>query len=206
MSSNRLVLPWRNLPRKLAGRRLSFGVLMLFALSLVSCSHPAVELESLKFVVVRHAEKQTRDNSGTAFDANDPELTTDGMARAQNLARELKQEVSVGSFAKAKPRVVAIYATPFKRTQATATPTAKAFSLSVHSYEANQDAAEFADLLRAQYQSGAVLIVGHSNTVPLIVAALCRCKAPVLNDSDYGDRFEIVLHAGAQPVLLQLQF
>jgi phosphohistidine phosphatase SixA len=168
---------------------------MLLALNLVSCSQPAAKPENLKFIVVRHAEKQTTDNSGATFDASDPELTDQGMARAQNLAQELKRE-----------SMVAVYATPFKRTQATATPTAKAFALSVQSYEAKQDAVAFAELLSAQYQSGSILIVGHSNTVPLIVAALCRCEAPVLSDSDYGDRFEIVFNADAQPALQQLQF
>jgi broad specificity phosphatase PhoE len=172
---------------------------IMLASSLVSCSPTAVKLESVKFIVVRHAEKQTAENSGASFDANDPELTELGKTRAQNLARLLKRE-----------RIVAVYATPFKRTLTTAAPTAKSFALAVQRYEAKQDATAFTEQLRAQHQAGAVLIVGHSNTVPLMVAALCRCQAPELTDSDYGDRFEIVLHSGAQPdaqpALQQLQF
>jgi phosphohistidine phosphatase SixA len=176
------------------------SILMLIALSLLSCGTRAFtressKLEGLKFIVVRHAEKQTVEDSGAHFDAKDPALSAFGLQRAAALAAVLRDA-----------DLVAIYATPFLRTQATAAPSAQAFALPITRYEANLDIAQFVATLRLQHQKGAVLIVGHSNTVPLIVQALCSCVAPMLADSDYGDRFEIAIDASAKPTLQQLRF
>ena len=45
-----------------------------------------------------------------------------------------------------------------------------------------------------------ILVAGHSNTVPPLVAALCRCEVAPLADSDY-DRIYILNMAeqGSQP-------
>ncbi len=50
---------------------------------------------------------------------------------------------------------------------------------------------EFAARLRAAHPHGNVLIAGHSNTVPDIVAALCACKIAAMPDHEY-DRLSIV--------------
>jgi broad specificity phosphatase PhoE len=150
------------------------------ALCFTGCASQTKKVNELTVIVVRHAEKQTAENAGTDFDTKDPMLTEQGSARAAALAKLLKSYP-----------VVAVYATPFKRTQATAAPTASAFGLAIQSYEATESAGLFVERLRAKHQTGAVLVVGHSNTVPAIVAALCSCTAPVLTDNDYGDRFEI---------------
>jgi broad specificity phosphatase PhoE len=171
------------------------GILMLFVLSLLSCASRISTPQTLKFIVVRHAEKQSIESAGANFDAKDPALTAQGAERAAALADAMRDV-----------DLVAIYATPFMRTQATAAPVAAVSGLPIQSYEANQDAAQFVKTLRRKYQSGAVLIVGHSNTVPAMVQALCRCSRPMLSDSDYGDRFEILIDAGEKPVLQHLRF
>jgi broad specificity phosphatase PhoE len=179
-------------------QRRSMHRLIVFAftaLFLSGCASQTKTVNELTVIVVRHAEKQTAENTGTDFDAKDPLLTQQGSARAAALAGLLKSYP-----------VVAVYATPFKRTQATAAPTATAFGVAIQSYEATESAAAFAERLRAKHQTGAVLVVGHSNTVPAIVAALCSCTAPVLTDSDYGDRFEITIDSSGAAEFKQAEF
>ena len=59
----------------------------------------------------------------------------------------------------------------------------------------------FADQLRATHPRGSVLIAGHSDTVPGIVAALCACDVAPMPDHEY-DRLSIVhINAAGHPRL-----
>ena len=64
-------------------------------------------------------------------------------------------------------------------------PTAAAHGLPVTSYPAAKPATEFAAALKAAHPRGIVLIAGHSNTVPGIVAALCNCETAPMADHEY---------------------
>lgn len=128
---------------------------------------------AVAFVVVRHAEK-------AADDARDPSLSQAGRERAQALARVLRDEP-----------VVAVYATEYRRTRETAQPTADAHDLTVAAYDADLPATALTTQLRRDHASGTVVVVGHSNTVPDIVAALCGCAVPPLAETDYGDLYRI---------------
>lgn len=100
----------------------------------------------------RHAEKaSTKDK--------DPPLTEHGANRALALAARLD----------AIP-LRAIYATNYQRTQSTAKPTADAKSLAVSTYDAAQSS-EFVQNLFASSCDGPLLIVGHSNTLPIMLRA-----------------------------------
>jgi broad specificity phosphatase PhoE len=126
----------------------------------------AADTSTTTFIVVRHAEK---------VDASrDPDLNPAGHARAQALAERLGGR-----------GLVAIYATEFKRTGQTVAPTAAAHALPITAYPAAQPAAEFAAALKAAHPRGVVLIAGHSNTVPDIVAALCNCETAPMTDHEY---------------------
>ena len=63
--------------------------------------------------------------------------------------------------------------------------TAAAHALPVTAYQAAQPATEFATALKAAHPRGVVLIAGHSNTVPGIVAALCNCETAPMADHEY---------------------
>lgn len=142
---------------------------------------------SVDYVVVRHAEKATDD-------ARDPSLSDAGLARAEALAALLRSR-----------DVVAIYATEYRRTSDTAAPTAAAHDLSITSYAADTQPAAFAARLR-QASRGTVLIVGHSNTVPGIVSALCGCEVAAIDESDYGNLFEVRIDGDAPPVLSRRRY
>lgn len=162
---------------------------MLMLLALSACANTAPRSDdALRFIVVRHAEK-TDDGS------RDPTLNPKGQARAQALREALANEP-----------LRAAYATDFQRTRQTAQPTAQAHQVETMTYDAKQPAAEFATQLRQRHANGAVLVVGHSNTVPDIVAALCGCKAPPLDETEY-DRLSIVeIDAGKPPRLIQRRY
>lgn len=137
-------------------------------------------------IVVRHAEKSNDD-------PRDPSLSDAGRARAQRLAARLSEE-----------RLVAAYATGYRRTQQTVQPVAHAHGLAVTTYDAAQPADAFAAQLRAAHPEGTVLVAGHSNTVPQIVAALCGCEAAPMTEDEY-DRISIVRIDHVGHVSLQVE-
>lgn len=125
------------------------------------------------FVLVRHAEK-------AADDARDPSLSDAGRARVARLVARLHDH-----------RIVAVYATAFRRAQQTAAPVAADHGLAVVTYDAAQPAADLARALRRTYPAGTVLVVGHSNTVPALAQALCGCTIGPTADSEYGRRIAV---------------
>ncbi len=127
----------------------------------------------LAFIVVRHAEKATDD-------PQDPSLSPAGLARADGLAERLRDVP-----------LAAVYATEFRRTRQTAQPAASANGLPVDAYFARGPADEVAAQWKQRHRAGTVLVVGHSNTVPGLVAALCGCTAAPMDDTEY-DRLSIV--------------
>lgn len=134
-------------------------------------------------IVVRHAEK-------AAEAGNDPALSEAGAQRAQTLALML-----------AGLRVNAIVTTQYQRTRATAAPLAQALGLQPQVIETRRGdmpghVQAVADAVRAQ--TGAVLVVGHSNTVTPLLAALGGPKLPELCETSFHHVF--VLQPAATPL------
>jgi broad specificity phosphatase PhoE len=113
--------------------------------------------DSTTVIVIRHAEK---DLSGAA----DPKLTAEGEARAATLARMFGSPGAHGS-------IDAIYVSPTVRSRATAEPLAAVLHLTPVVAPAD-DAKDLARRALREHAGGRVLIVGHSDTVPAIVAEL----------------------------------
>ena len=153
-------------------RLLAFIALALTLAGCVGTAPRVTDTTAVTFIVVRHAEK---------VDASrDPDLSVAGHARAQALAAYLGQR-----------ELAAAYATEFKRTSQTLAPGVEARGLAITPYAAGQPASEFTANLRTTHTRGTVLIAGHSNTVPDIVAALCACTTAPIADHEY-DRLSIV--------------
>lgn len=127
------------------------------------------------FVIVRHAEK-------AGDDPRDPTLSAAGQARAQALATALSDTP-----------LVAAYATQYRRTQLTAQPAAQAHGVALSRYDASEPADALASRLRVAHAGGTVLVVGHSNTVPALVAALCGCAVAPMADDAFGDLYRVDL-------------
>lgn len=163
--------------------------LVVWVLALVGCARPAPETV---VIVVRHAEKSTSD-------PKDPDLSQAGQERAQALA-----DVLAGA------RVDAIYATQFRRTQQTAAPLAAKLGLTVQSRPIDIDEpASYPTELAVHLRSLAgktVLVVGHSNTVPDIVAALTGIKVPPIGDSEYTRLYVVRLPAEGPARLIAARY
>lgn len=157
-------------------------------LALSACAVLPGARPEVAYVVVRHAEKATDD-------PRDPALSDAGRARARLLATRLRSR-----------DVVAAYATDYRRTRDTALPTAVAHDVSITSYDADAPADAFARRLRRSHDHGTVLVVGHSNTVPGIVSALCGCAVAPIDESDYGNVFEIRIRGDAPAALARERY
>lgn len=170
-------------------RRTRVAGLLMAALLGACASSPAERSASLDagpnatFVLVRHAEK-IDDGS------RDPPLSATGQARAHALAAMLRDAP-----------LRAIYATAYRRTQATVAPAANAHALPVTTYEAELDATDFAVRLRRDHDDGTVLVVGHSNTIPAIAAALCACRVAPMADDEFDRRITVEFDARGDAVL-----
>ncbi|MDH5832964.1 phosphoglycerate mutase family protein [Luteimonas kalidii] len=156
--------------------RLRSGLPVLLALVLAACAGARGDVAASQgptFIVVRHAEK-------LAQPPDDPGLDARGQARAEALAALL-----------ADTPLTAVYTTDFRRTRATVASVAARQGLTPRTYDARLPASAFAAQLRAAHPAGTILVAGHSNTVPDIVAALCECEAGPMPDTEY-DRVSVV--------------
>lgn len=134
-------------------------------------------------VLVRHAEKQ---------DGDDPELTGPGLLRAERLAAML-----------AELPVKAVFASQFRRTQATVAPICAARGLTPQIVPAG---AAKALVQRLQGLDGAVAVVAaHSNTIPGLLAALGVDAEVTIEDEDYGNLL-IIQRSPDGTQLLRLRF
>ena len=138
-------------------------------------------------IIVRHAEKGTTP-------VNDPPLTDAGTARAKALAAAL-----------VNAHVQAVITTQLVRTKDTAKPTAEALGLTMETVPVSGAVADHAkavaDAVR-KHVGQTVLVVGHSNTVTQIIAALGGPKLPDLCDSQYSDFYTLVIDGASARVVL----
>ena len=139
--------------------------------------------------VLRHAERADAGRAGGTM-GNDPDLSEAGRARAQSLAAALKDA-----------GITAIFATEFKRTQQTAAPLASALGIPVTKVPAKDTAALIAKIKAA---TGAVLVVGHSDTVPDIVKMLGVATPVTVGDADFDNLF--IVTRGRTPSVIRLHY
>lgn len=139
------------------------GLLAMAALA-AAADHPVI--------VVRHAER-----AGGA--GNAVPLSEAGRCRAGKLAAML-----------ADAGVQAIFSSEAARTRETAEPLAGKLGLTVRQHPGG-DTPGLLRQVREAARTGAVLVVGHSNTVPEIVAGLGGGTASPLGEAEF-DRLYVV--------------
>ncbi|MDZ4109151.1 MAG: phosphoglycerate mutase family protein [Brevundimonas sp.] len=141
-------------------------LLLAAALSLAT----ALPATAQTVVIVRHAEK--------ADASADPALSEAGQTRAQALAVAL---------ADAHPSV--ILTSPLQRTRLTAAPTAEYHSTAPEAVPLDGGVqahlAAIVARVEAAPDDATILIVGHSNTVPLIARALGYAEAADMPECEY---------------------
>src|SRR2546425_13308974 len=113
-------------------------------------------------ILIRHAEK--------VIDPNNPDvdLSPAGQERAQELVRMF-----------ADSGINAIYATQYKRTQETVKPLADRLGLPLTMINSTATA-ELVRQIHSDHRGQTILVSGHNNTVPEIIAALGGPQLPVI--------------------------
>lgn len=130
--------------------------------------------ESRLIILVRHAEKADTP-------ANNPQLSPKGEMRATSLITALS-----------RTPLSQLIATQYLRTQQTLAPIAEARHLPVTIVEAAKPIQHIVEQVHAV--KGNTLIVGHSNTVPLIIKALGGPEIQAISEDDYSQLFLLSLN------------
>ena len=147
-------------------------LLLATALSLLT----SVSAMAQTVILVRHAEK--------ADASSDPVLSEAGQRRAVDLAVALSDA-----------DLTHVFTSPLQRTVLTARPAAEAHAITPEaiSFEGGTEAhiLRIAERIRALPDDAVVLVVGHSNTVPLIAAALGETGPSDMADCEY-DRLTVI--------------
>jgi broad specificity phosphatase PhoE len=154
------------------------AALLLFALA--ACATTASEPRAPSWFVMRHLQKA---------EGQDPGLSAEGAGNAERLA----------SWFEPGDRPAAIYVSTTRRARETAAPLAARLGLTPKEYDPGDTPGLVA---RVQAEAGTVLIVGHSNTVPEIVARLGGDRPADLADGDYGDIFRVRRDGGVERLRL----
>lgn len=118
--------------------------------------------------VMRHLQKA---------DGQDPALSEEGRRNADRL---------IGLLEKDPP--AAVYVSATRRARETGGPLAAQLGLTPREYDPRDTPALVA---RLKAETGTVLVVGHSNTVPEIVGGLGGARPADLGEGDYGDIFRV---------------
>lgn len=136
------------------------------------------ELQATTTIIfVRHAER-------ASLPADDPGLSDAGRVRVAELTRQLVDADVVAG-------IDAIYSTPFRRTQETAQGLADALDLPVHIYAPDDNEAVLNTILKS-HKGKIVLVVGHRNTVPTLIAELgASKKVPPINENEYDNIYVV---------------
>lgn len=149
--------------------------------------------DPLTVVVVRHAEKADDGSS-------DPDLSEAGRARARELVRVLEGA-----------QVEAIYATQYKRTRQTVGPLARHFGLETRVVPVTSDdietyARDLSERLRRKHAGETVVVAGHSNTVPTIVAVFTGDRIEAMSEDDYDRLYTIIISPDERPRLIRSRY
>jgi len=167
-----------------------FQLLMIIATCL-----PRASAAQQTVIIVRHGEKVEKlESVDIDKDAKDPPLSVVGMARAEKLAQMLSAT-----------KINAIYVTQYRRTAMHATPLAKRQDITPMVVPA----ADTAGLIKRLASHGAdetVLVVGHSNTVPLVLKGLGAVEEVKLTEDEYDNLFMVVPKPGAAPTVTRLKY
>lgn len=125
-------------------------ILLLLVVSLITLNIQAQENDTTTYYLIRHAEKDRRDNTN-----KNPDLTEEGLQRAENWSTVFENI-----------KFDLIYSTKYNRTIQTAEPTALKQGLEIQFYSPSHLNDEN---FQKNTKGKTVLVVGHSNTTPQFV-------------------------------------
>jgi broad specificity phosphatase PhoE len=139
-------------------------------------------------ILIRHAEK--------IIDPNNPDvdLSAAGQVRAQEIARIFGDA-----------GINAIYATQYRRTQETVKPLSDKTGVPVTIVD-SKNTADLLAQIRAQHSGQTILIAGHNNTVPEIIAALGGPQYPTISESEYDNLFIVTVYRTGKAKVVKMKY
>lgn len=142
------------------------------------------------FFCVRHAEKERGD-------PRDPNLSTEGEARAERLGRIL-----------AEAGLDSVYATPFRRSQLTAEPVQRRGHTPPVVIYSPEEQEEWILELLPNSRGKKMVIVGHQNTIPQLLNQLAGGGFDYDNipDADFGKFFVVATKGIGETEVLELRY
>jgi broad specificity phosphatase PhoE len=144
-------------------------------------------------VLLRHAEKQV----GAISDAP---LSPLGEVRAARLAQMFSDNEPYG-------RIGAIYVTNTRRTQQTSAALSQRLGLDAIVVDAKTDSTDLARRVLRENRGGRALIVGHSNTVPEIVAALAGVRnVPPMGEEEFDTLYVVTVPTIGKVSVLRMKY
>ncbi|HEX8353016.1 MAG TPA: histidine phosphatase family protein [Pyrinomonadaceae bacterium] len=192
----------------LSRARRAWSALLLLAVSAGACAGQASDAKPSQgdagggrvttVFLVRHAERGQEP-------AQDPPLTEAGRARAEALARLLS---GAG--------VKAVYTSQFARTKQTAEPLAKLLGVPVNPVAlavkpdsprevSGQSIRELKSRVEG-HAGGAVLVVGHTNSVPDLIRELGGDVVPTMEEGKFDDLFVVTVYAPGRAKVVHLKY
>lgn len=178
-------------PEKKTGLKTALVFAMLFAVlgSVVAVGYFSTFRRPVTtIIVVRHAEKKIEPNNP------DPDLSSDGQARAQEIVRMFGDA-----------GIKAVYATQFKRTQDTVKPLADRLGLPVTQVN-SKATAELLQQILNQHAGQTVFVAGHNNSVPEIVAALGGPQYPIIPETEFDNLFIVTVYRTGKAQVVKLKY
>ena len=137
-------------------------------------------------LLVRHADVNTPAAS------NNPPLNAAGKARAKVLAH-------VAGAA----GVTTVWTSTFERTKQTAKPLAALLGLQPQEVPPVE---ELAEVVAGGTGGHVILIAGHSDTVPEMIAALGVSDPPAVGHTEFDNLFVVTVHAPGEATLARLKY
>lgn len=169
-------------------RRMLFGALALAGLTAVgcgpscSCDAPQPEPADVTVYIVRHAEKEVMPDDAPEAERKDPPLSREGQLRAMGLAEDLPVR-----------ELDAVYVTKTKRSHDTASAVMAVTGIEPIFYPP-KDVDGLVARLRKRHGE-AVLVVGHSNTIPPLLGGLGVAEPVEIPEDQYGDLWVVTVGA-----------
>ena len=139
-------------------------------------------------ILVRHAEKSLDPNN------QDPDLSPEGFARAQEIAR-----VFSGT------GINTIFATQYKRTQQTVEPLSKQIGVPITLLDAKQPD-ELVKRIQTSLRGQTIFVSGHNDTVPAIASTLSGETFPPIPASEYDNLYIVTIYRFGKAKVLRLRY
>jgi broad specificity phosphatase PhoE len=159
--------------KKLLPKGWTLFVILFLGIQLVSFAQD--EDSMFTIYLVRHAEKALSEDN-----PKDPPLTPCGEQRAASL------EVFLSAV-----QLEAVYSSDYKRTRHTAQPVAQNRNMETRLYD-HKKLEEFAKVLIQRGENA--LVVGHSNSTPVLAGLLIGEKLGPIDESIYNRIYQVVIH------------